>query len=159
MKRTNPTDNRGQPSHIRAIVHDVREMAARDLMRRYIDLARAGDWERAFRFFAEDVVIHIPGRSAHAGEMRGRDAARRYIEAARALSEGHDVEVELIDMLASEERVALIVRERFHRPGGDVEIRRANVYRIEDEHIAEVWIYEHDQYAVDELMAEMRLDD
>jgi ketosteroid isomerase-like protein len=134
-------------------------MAARDLMRRYLDLARAGDWEQALGFFADDVTIHIPGRSAHAGEMRGRDAVRRYIEAARALSEGHDVEVEPIDMLTSEERVALIVRERFHRPGGDVEIRRANVYRIEDEHIVEVWIFEHDQYAVDELMAEMRLDD
>jgi len=134
-------------------------MAARDLMRRYLDLARAGDWEQAFGFFADDVAIHIPGRSAHAGEMQGRDAVRRYIEAARALSAGHDVEVEPIDMLTSEERVALIVRERFHRPGGDVEIRRANVYRIEDEHIVEVWIFEHDQYAVDELMAEMRLDD
>jgi ketosteroid isomerase-like protein len=134
-------------------------MAARELMRRYIDLARAGDWERAFRFFADDVVIHIPGRSPLAGEVRGREAVRRYIEAARALSEGHNVEVEPIDMLASEERVAVLVRERFHRPGGDVEIRRANVYRIEDEHIVEVWIFEHDQYAVDELMADMRLDD
>jgi uncharacterized protein len=134
-------------------------MAARDLMRRYIDLARAGDWERAFRFFADHVVIHIPGRSPLAGEVRGREAVRRYIEAARALSEGHNVEVEPIDMLTSEERVAVLVRERFHRPGGDVEIRRANVYRIEDEHIVEVWIFEHDQYAVDELMAEMGLDD
>jgi uncharacterized protein len=134
-------------------------VAARDLMRRYIDLARAGDWEGAFRFVADDAVIHIPGRSPLAGEVRGRDAVRRYIEAARALSEGHDVEVELIDMLVSEERVALIVRERFHRSGGDVEIRRANVYRIEHEHIVEVWIFEHDQYAVDELMGEMRLDD
>jgi ketosteroid isomerase-like protein len=132
MKRANPTDNRAQPFHIRAIVHDVRPMAVRDLMRRYLDLARAGDWERAFAFFADDVVIHIPGRSAHAGELRGRDAARRYIEAARALSAGHDVEVEPIDMLASEERVALIVRERFHRPDGATEIRRANVYRHED---------------------------
>jgi hypothetical protein len=33
-------------------------------------------------------------------------------------------------MLASEERVALIVRERFHREGGAVEIRRANAYRV-----------------------------
>ena len=128
-------------------------------MRRYVALARAGDWERALALVAEGVVFHIPGHSAHAGVMRGRDAARRYIAAARALSEGNDVEVELIDMLASEERVALIVRERFHRPGGVVEIRRANVYRFEHERIVEVWIFEHDQNAVDELMAELRLDD
>jgi ketosteroid isomerase-like protein len=134
-----------------------RAVRALDLMRRYIELARAGDWDRALGFFADDLVFHIPGRSAHAGELRGRDAAARYIEAARALSHGNHVEVELIDMLASEERVALIVRERFDRPEGPVEIRRANVYRIEDDHIAEVWIFEHNQYEVDALMGELRL--
>ena len=56
-------------------------------------------------------------------------------------------------MLASEERVALLVRERFHRPDGVVEIRRANVYRVAGEQIVEVWIFEADQYAVDELLA------
>ena len=133
--------------------------AARELMRQYVDLVSAGDWERALRFLSDDVVLHVPGRSPHSGLMRGRDAARRYFEAALALSHGNDVEVELIDMLASDHRVALIVRERFRRPAGVVEIRRANVYRIEDEHIVEVWIFEHDQYAVDELMADLRLGD
>ena len=132
-------------------------MRALDLMRRYIELARAGDWDRALGFFADDVVFHIPGRSVYAGERRGREAAARYIEEARALSHGNHVELELIDMLASEECVALIVRERFDRPDGPVEIRRANVYRIEDDHIAEVWIFEHNQYEVDALMGELPL--
>jgi hypothetical protein len=56
-------------------------------------------------------------------------------------------------MLASSERVALLLRERFKRPDGDVEIRRANVYRIRGEEIVEVWIFEADQYAVDALFA------
>jgi uncharacterized protein len=132
-------------------------MAALDLMRRYIDLARASDWEAALGFFADDIVLHIPGRSPHAGELRGRDAAARYLESARALSHDGAVEVDLVDMLSSQERVALIVRERFHRPGRVVEIRRANVYRVEGDRIAEIWIFEHDQYAVDELMADRPL--
>ena len=57
-------------------------------------------------------------------------------------------------MLASEERVALIVRETFSRPGADVEIRRANVYRLRGDRIAEVWIFEANQYEVDELFAD-----
>ena len=130
-----------------------------DLMRRYLELARAGNWESALALMDDDVVIHVPGRSAHAGVMRGRDAARRYIAAARRLSEGEDVAVELVDMLTSEERVALIVRERFHRPAGPVEIQRCNVYRVVGERIVEVWIFEQDQYAVDELMADLRLDE
>ena len=57
-------------------------------------------------------------------------------------------------MLASEERVALIVRERFSRPEGAVEIRRANVYRLLGDRIAEIWIFEANQYEVDELFAD-----
>jgi ketosteroid isomerase-like protein len=129
-------------------------MAPLDVMRRYIDAARRGDWETGLGYLADDVVLRVPGRSALAGEHRGRDAVRGYIDAALGLSHGGRVEVELVDMLAGDERVALIVRERFHRHGGIVEIGRTNVYRVLDEKIVEVWIFEEDQYAVDELLAD-----
>ena len=124
------------------------------VMDRYVDAVRAGDWETAFGFFADDIVLRVPGRSSLAGERRGRHAARAYIDAALAKAHGQEVEVELIDRLTSEERVALIVRERFARPDRDVEIRRANVYRIAGGRIVEIWIFEADQYAVDELFAD-----
>ena len=129
-------------------------MAALDVMRRYLEAVRRGDWETGFGFFADDIVLHVPGRSSLAGEHRGRLAAEGYLKAALARSHGAEVEVELIDMLASEERVALMVRERFTRPGGTVEIRRANVYRLRGDRIAEVWIFEANQYEVDELFAD-----
>lgn len=127
-------------------------MAPLDLMRRYLDAAKRGDWETGSSFFAEDIVLHVPGRSVLAGEHRGREAALAYIDAALERTHG-GVEVELIDMLAGEEHVALVVRERFKRGDGELEIRRANVYRIRGDEIAEVWIFEGDQYAVDELFA------
>ena len=89
-----------------------------------------------------------------AGEHRGRDAAVRYIESAIALAHEGEVELELIDTLASRERVALLLHERFKRPDGVVDIRRANVYRIVGGRIVEVWIFEADQYAVDALFGE-----
>ena len=103
-------------------------------------------------FFADDIVLHVPGRSSLAGEHRGREAAEGYLRAALDRAHGARVEVELVDMLASEERVALVVRERFHLPDGDAEIRRANLYRLAGERITEVWIFEADQYEVDELL-------
>jgi ketosteroid isomerase-like protein len=127
---------------------------SRAVMRRYIDAAGEGDWTTASAFFAEDVRLRIPGRSSLAGERRGREAALAYIDAALARAHEGEVDVELIDMLASDERIALIVRERFRRPEGDVEIRRANVYRIAGGQIVEIWIFEGDQYAVDELLAD-----
>jgi ketosteroid isomerase-like protein len=128
-------------------------VTATALMEQYLAAARAGDLETAFGFVAEDVRVRIPGRSAMAGEHQGRDVVVEYIRTARERSHGADVELEVIDMLASRERVALILNERFHTADGPVDIRRANVYRVVDGQIVEVWIYEGDQYAVDALLA------
>jgi ketosteroid isomerase-like protein len=129
-------------------------MAAIDVMRRYLEAVQRGDWGTGFGFFADDIVLHVPGRSSLAGEHRGREAAEGYLQAALARAHGARVEVELVDMLASEERVALVVRERFGRPGGAVEIRRANLYRLRGDQIVEVWIFEANQYEVDGLLAD-----
>ena len=129
-------------------------MAAIDVMRRYLRTVQDGDWESAFGFFADDIVLHVPGRSSLAGVHRGRAAAEGYLRAALARSHGAEVEVELLDVLTSEERVALVVRERFSRPSGPVEIRRANLYRVRGQQITEVRIFEADLYVVDELLAD-----
>ena len=79
-------------------------------------------------FFHEDIVIRIPGRSCFAREHRGR--GRQWTTSGqrdRPPREGHEIEVELVDMLVSDERVALMVRERFGRDEGTLEIRRVNV--------------------------------
>jgi uncharacterized protein len=128
------------------------DMAAADVMERYVAAARRLDFDTAFGMFAPDIVFRIPGRSSHAGERRGRDEAMAYIETARALSAEAEIELEVVDALVSEKRFCLIVRERFHRDGGVVDIRRANVYRVRGEEIVEIWIYEADQYEVDALL-------
>jgi ketosteroid isomerase-like protein len=128
-------------------------MTAAEVMQRYMDAARRGDFDTAFGLWADDVVFRIPGRSSHAGERRGKEAAMRYVEAARAVSREAEIELEVVDALTSEERFALIVHERFHRGGEVVDIPRANVYRVRDDQIVEIWIFEGDQYAVDALLA------
>jgi uncharacterized protein len=127
-------------------------MTPSELMTDYLAAARRGDWDTAFGFFAEDVVVRIPGRSAFAGDRRGRDAAVGYIQTVRDRYRDGRIELELIDMLAGAERVALLVRERFHGDGPPVEIRRANFYRVEGGQIVEVSIFEADQYLVDEVV-------
>ncbi len=128
-------------------------MSALDVVSAYLSRARVGDWPGALAHMSDDVVGHVPGRSQLAGELRGKAAVSSYIESARALSADRDVDLELQDMLVSRNRVALIVREVFHREGREIPIRRANVYRVAGEQIVEITVYEHDQYAVDELFA------
>ena len=127
-------------------------MSAAEVMQRYRGAAARGDFDEAFGMFAEDVVFRIPGTSEWAGEHRGRAAAMRYIDHARAIGTG--VSVRVIDQLVSDERFCLLVEERFSFDGReDVVIRRANVYRVRGDEIAEVWIFEGDQDAVDALLA------
>jgi uncharacterized protein len=124
-----------------------------DVMRRYLDAARRRDIEAAYACFDANLVAHVPGRSAQAGELRGRDAFITYIETARGLSRGGDIGFEVVDVLSSDERFALLLRETFHLDGDDVVIQRANVYRVEGHRIVEVWIYEANQYDVDAVFA------
>ncbi len=131
-------------------------MTPRELMTEYLAAARSDDWETAFGYFAEDIVVHIPGRSAFAGDRVGKAAAVGYIQAIREHYRHGNIELELVDMLTGDDRVALLVRERFHGDGPPVEIRRANVYRVRGDQIVELSIFEADQYAVDELVRDLR---
>ena len=127
-------------------------MTPRELMTDYLAAAKRGDWDTAFSFLADDLLIHIPGRSAFAGQRLGKDAAVGYIQTIRERYPDGAIELEVIDMLCSEERVVLLLRERFHGEGEPVEIRRANVYRVKGGKVVEVSIFEADQYVVDELL-------
>ena len=127
-------------------------VAAEQVMSLYVAAVQRGDLHAAYAFFADDMIAHVPGRSALAGELRGREAMIAYVEHGRAASHGADIQLELVDMLSSEKRVMLLVYERFARPSGVVEIRRANVYTVERGQIVEIRIFEADQYTVDELL-------
>jgi ketosteroid isomerase-like protein len=74
-------------------------MAAHDVMRSYLEAVQRGDWATGFGFFADDIVLHVPGRSSLAGEHRGRPATEGYLRAALARAHGAEVTVELVDML------------------------------------------------------------
>ena len=49
----------------------------------YLAAAKGGDWDTAFGYFADDIVLHVPGRSAFAGDARGKAAAVGYIRTIR----------------------------------------------------------------------------
>ena len=120
------------------------------LMHDYLAAARSGDWDAAFALMADDVVLTVPGRSRYAGRHEGKAALREYLSAALAGTTG--VQVELEDMLAGEEHIALVLRERLARGDRELNMRRTNLYRIRDGAIVEVSIFEAHQYEVDEFM-------
>src|SRR4029450_5952768 len=101
-------------------MRDTHYVTPRELMTDYLAAVRRGDWDTALGYFADDIVFQIPGRSSFAGERRGKDEAHNYIETIREHHRG-EIEVELIDMLTSDERVVLLVRQRFVGDGALIE--------------------------------------
>ena len=130
--------------------------SATEVMTDYLAAAKRGDWDTAYGYFAEDMTVHIPGESAFAGDHCGRDAAIEYINAVRNQFMNDGIELEVVDMLAGEERVALLVAERFFGEDLPITIRRANVYRVRGGEIVEISIFEADQYVVDAMIGEIR---
>jgi len=129
-------------------------VTAREVIGSYLAAMERGDRETALAFYADDVVMHVPGRSAYAGARRGRAAAVAYIRAALERAD-EGAEVQLVDTLAGDgDRVALLLRERLRGARGELVLRRANVYTVRDDKIAEIRIFEHDQYEIDAFLAD-----
>jgi ketosteroid isomerase-like protein len=129
----------------------INDVSTHEVISAYVGAMRKGDRDEAFALFADDVVGHVPGRSVLSGELNGRAAVEGYING--VIAKGHGkVQVDVLDILVGEEHAALLVREQI---GDDppLDIRRANVYRVRDGRISEIWIFEHDQYTVDEWIA------
>jgi ketosteroid isomerase-like protein len=126
---------------------------ASEVMSGYAAAWEAGDVERAWTFYAEDVVMHLPGRSSLAGDHRGRSAVIAAIRALLDRTDDSTAAVEVVDRLVSGDRVAMVLREVVARGDARLELRRVNIYRIEAGKIVDIDIYEANQYELDEFFA------
>ena len=122
-----------------------------ELLRRYSATLTAARAAEILPFFTEDCVLHIPGRSPHAGSYRGQDAVLAYYTRIFQDTAGKFENLGIDDILASDDHAASLVRWRVERNGRSIEIDRVVIYRIEDGRIAEIWVRDWDQYGYDEL--------
>lgn len=125
-----------------------------ELLRRYSAALSAGQAADALPYYAEDLVLHIAGRSPHAGTYQGQDAVLAYYTRLFRDTEGQFENLGVDDVLASDTHAASLVRWRVARGGRTLDIDRVVIYRIQDGKIAEIWVRDWDQYAYDELFAD-----
>ncbi len=96
-------------------------------------------------------MLHWFGESPLAGDHRGKPAALAAL--ARMQQVANRRLVEIHDVLASDEHAVVLAREAFERDGRRVETRRVLVYHVRDGKLAEAWVYDDDQRAVDACLA------
>ncbi len=95
--------------------------------------------------FHGDVVWHLPGRHPMSGDHHGRDAvleAMRYFDG---------VNVEVHDVIASDEHAVALLRATGRREGKEYDALEVDVFHISDGKIAEFWSFSEDQRVTDEF--------
>jgi ketosteroid isomerase-like protein len=122
---------------------------ASEVMQAYAAAWERGDPEAAFEWYADDVVMRLPGRSRESGVHQGKPAVIGAINALLDRTADHSVVVEVLQRLESPSCVALVVREVVERGDARLEFRRVNVYTVRNDRIVDMDIFEADQYEVD----------
>lgn len=124
-----------------------------DIVKDYLAAAQRQDIPAMQSAFADDLTYRVPGRGPLSGVTTGRDAAIDYFGAIMKLTGGTYKIEGVIDWLASETRVAMVVRESASRDGRNVRWNRVVLFTFRGDKIAEVALFDDDLYALDAVLA------
>ena len=116
-----------------------------DLVQRAYAAYMAGDRATIDEVFDAELVWHNSGFDATSGDRHGIDDVLAYLWADNHLEDYH---LEVVDMLASDERVAVVARTSGRRDDMAIVNDFVQIVRIGDGRVAEVWNYYWDQRAI-----------
>jgi ketosteroid isomerase-like protein len=121
-----------------------------EAVRRGYEAFNKGDMDTVAALFSDDVVWHVPGRSALAGDYRGRNAVFSFLGELSERTEG-TYHSELHIAVGDDEHV-ISVDQTTARQGERVyEGQELVVFRFRDGRVEEVWQallspYHHDEF-------------
>ncbi len=119
------------------------------VLRAALDAIAAGDASGYADVAADDMVVHVPGRSRLAGDLQGRGVFGATI---RKLY-GGTLTIDVHDVLASDAHAVGVYTMHVECPDRSLAWRHVNVYHIRDGKIVEVWQNPFEQDAFDEFFA------
>jgi ketosteroid isomerase-like protein len=120
-------------------------------LRRYIDAWLAGDFPGMLATYADDFILHWYGDNPFAGTKSGKQAA---VEALMAFTQKTDRKLlGIVDVMAGPERAIAVVREQITAAAETRDVERVLVYRVENDLLAECWVYDQDQRFIDRALS------
>jgi ketosteroid isomerase-like protein len=106
-----------------------------------------GDVEAFASFYADDVVVHIPGKSSLAGDYKGKD---QFMELFRRFTERTpEYTFESHDYLANDEHGIILQRSHYRRGDETLDANDVFVCHFRDGKISEFWFSSDDPYGTD----------
>jgi ketosteroid isomerase-like protein len=118
------------------------------LLREFDAALEANEIEKAFSYFADDVVAHIGGRSKLAGTAKGRgelmETFGRFMQAM-----GEDPELETHDIVAGDTHGFMLQTFKGKRGKERIELNGVGIFHFANGKISEVWFLDEDPYAAD----------
>jgi ketosteroid isomerase-like protein len=97
-----------------------------------------GDLATLRELLTQDVVWHVPGRSALAGDYEGIDAVLAFFGRVMELSDG-SFRAEPLTLLADDHYGAAPVRITAHRGDRHLDVMNVHATRMQDGRVAEFW--------------------
>ena len=122
-----------------------------EIVRRGYDAFIAGDMEWMNEHLHENVVWHVPGHSALAGEHRGRENVLAFFAKTVQIALP---EFDIHDILASQDHVVAIMTNRWRRTdtGDTFEDRSVQVFHLDNGRAIEVWTLAEDPEGFDRFL-------
>lgn len=120
-----------------------------ELARREIELINAGDDEAVAELYADDFVIHYPGRNPLSGVHHNLDTFFAKFE---ALLDGGTLHRELHDALGTDDHAVQLLEVTAKAKGMSHTWKAVIVLHVRDRQFADAWIHVEDQYALDDFL-------
>ena len=112
--------------------------------------AGEADADAVAALLTDDVIWHVPGHSAIAGEYRGREHVLEYFARRRDKAQG-SLRIQVRHTLADDEFVMQLAGGSARFDGRPVAGETVGVYRIREGKIGECWLLPFDQHAFDQI--------
>jgi uncharacterized protein len=119
--------------------------------RRTADAFRARDMDTLAQLFDEDVVWHVPGTSALAGDINGRVALWQWFDRLHEVT-GGTFTLEDHDILATDDHVVALNVMSATMDGVPVRVQVANVMHFRNGRQQERWFHPSDMSAYDRIL-------
>jgi uncharacterized protein len=114
------------------------------------DAQTKGDVEAFLSYYADDIVIHMPGRSSLAGDYKGKDQFMEVFQ--RFMERTPEYTFEPHAYFADDEHGVILQRSHYRRGSEQVDSNDTFVAHFRDGKISEVWISGDDPYGVDAFL-------